>query len=356
MIAPEHRKVAIELIDEAVQSGARLKMACPELGISRRTYDRWRRQYCNSGEHRDRRSLQKNPLIAQQRRLSDEERQEVLSVCNSEQFASKPPSQIVPILAEQGRYLCSESTMYRIFKEQGQNQQRGRARRLNKPAKPEQITATAPGQCFSWDITFLPTLTKGMFFKLYMILDLFSRSIVGWEVHERESGEYAAQLLKKTQLKERIAPGALTLHSDNGSPMKSETMLAMMERLGVASSFSRPSVSNDNPFSEAAFRTMKYVPMYPEKPFETLDEARKWVHRFVTWYNTEHRHSGINYVTPESKHKGQDERILEERDRLYKQARALNPLRWSGETRNWSPVREVTLNPDENAQENKLAA
>ncbi len=330
-------------------------MACPELGISRRTYDRWRSQYCKLGEHLDRRSLQKDPLIAQQRRLCEKERQEVLSVCNSEQFASKPPSQIVPILAEQGRYLCSESTMYRIFKEHNQSQRRGRARRLNKPTKP-QLKATAPGQCFSWDITFLPTLVTGMFYKLYMILDLFSRKIVGWEVHERESGEYAAQLLQKTRLKERIKPGKLSLHSDNGPAMKSETMLAMMERLGVTGSFSRPSVSNDNPFSEAAFRTMKYVPMYPEKPFETLEEARKWVLSFVTWYNTEHRHSGINYVTPDSKHYSQDEKILKDRDRLYKQARDQNPLRWSGETRNWSPVTEVALNPDESAEEEKLVA
>ena len=262
----------------------------------------------------------------------------------------------MPILAEESTYLCSEATMYRILKEVGQNQRRDRSRRLNKPSKPDSVKATGPGQCFTWDITFLPSQVRGLYFKLYMIVDLFSRKVVGWEVHDRECGEYAAQLLYKTQLKEGIQPHALTLHSDNGSPMKSETMLAMMERLGVIGSFSRPSVSNDNPFSESLFKTLKYVPMYPNKPFETLDEARKWTLSFVTWYNAEHRHSGIRYVTPNEKHAGKDKKILKKRSKTYQQAQARTPLRWARSTRNWSPVTEVTLNPESVIEEEKKAA
>jgi len=290
--------------------------------------------------------LQKNPMIAQMRRLKPEEHQAALAICNSKEFASKPPSQIVPILAERGIYICSESSMYRILKQAGQNQHRGRSHKRKKPSKPAEVKATGPKQCMTWDITYLPTLVTGMFFKLYMILDLFSRKIVGWEVHERECGEHAAELLNKTHLSEGIARRESVLHSDNGAPMKAQTMLAMMEKLNVTPSYSRPHVSNDNPFSEAAFKTLKYVPMYPEKPFETIDDARKWVHQFVTWYNNEHKHSALRYVTPNEKHSGADRKILSNRSVVYEGARDKNPLRWSGKTRNWSPVTEVILNPD----------
>lgn len=348
------RKTALTLINEAVEAGASLVLACAEVGICRRTHDRWRGQVRLQGSCLDRRTLQKSPLIACQRRLTDEEREEVLRTCNSERFASKPPSQIVPILAEEGIYLCSEATMYRILKEAKQGEKRGRARRLNQPSKPSEVKVTAAGQCYSWDITFLPSLVRGHFFKLYMILDLFSRKVVGWEVHDRECGKYAADLLNKTRLNEGIDARQLTLHSDNGAAMKSESMLAMMDRLGVTKSFSRPSVSNDNPFSEAAFKTMKYVPNYPEKPFETIDCARKWVHSFVKWYNVEHRHSGIRFVTPNEKHSGLDADILSRRSQTYVNAQSTAPLRWSGKTRNWSPVTTVTLNPDANVLVNPV--
>lgn len=337
--------MALNLIKEAVSSGARLPLSCKELGISRRTHDRWRAQLKRTGDLIDRRTLQKDPVIAQMRRLSPEERRAALRVCNSEEFASKPPTQIVPILAERDEYICSESTMYRILKQEGQNQRRGRSHKRDRPNKPAEVKATGPKQCLSWDITFLPTLVTGMFFKLYMIIDVFSRKIVGWEVHDRECGEYAADLLHRTHLREGIARQESVLHSDNGSPMKAQTMLAMMDKLNVTASFSRPSVSNDNPFSEAAFKTLKYVPMYPEKPFETIEQARQWVHQFVTWYNNEHRHSALRYVTPNEKHSGKDEPILKRRCGVYHKARSKHPLRWSGDTRNWSPVTEVILNP-----------
>lgn len=353
LIAETQRKTALDLIKEAVQNGARLTLACKELGISRRTHDRWQDQRKRTGNLIDRRTLQKDPSIAQKRRLSPEERQAVLSVCNSEEFASKPPSQIVPILAEREEYICSESTMYRILKQEGQNQRRGRSHKRDRPSKPPEVKATGPKQCLSWDITYLPAQVNGMFFKLYMIIDVFSRKIVGWEVHDRECGEYAAELLRRTHLREGIAGRESVLHSDNGAPMKAQTMLAMMDKLNVTASFSRPSVSNDNPFSESVFKTLKYVPMYPEKPFEKIEQARRWVHQFVSWYNSEHRHSALRYVTPNEKHSGQDGSILKKRHDVYLNARSKNPLRWSGNTRNWSPVTEVILNPA-NTDEYKL--
>lgn len=182
-------------------------------------------------------------------------------------------------------------------------------------------------------------------------MDLYSRKIVGWEILAHESSESAAALLQKVSLKERLKPGQTVLHSDNGSPMKGATMLATLQRLGVVASFSRPSISNDNAYSEALFKTMKYVPSYPSRPFESLDEARQWVNKFVLWYNQEHRHSEIQYVTPEQRHRGDVGEILAKRRQVYEAAMARNPLRWSGNTRNWQPVKSVTLNPNNHCDE-----
>ena len=177
-------------------------------------------------------------------------------------------------------------------------------------------------------------------------MDIYSRKVVGWEIHAHEKAEYAALLIKKACLAEGITQKGLVLHADNGSPMKGATMLATLQRLGVVPSFSRPSVSNDNPYSESLFGTMKYTPTYPSKPFNSLEEARAWVHGFVNWYNEAHRHSGIRFVTPAERHNGSDHQILAARKVVYETARQRRPERWSGETRNWSPVGEVWLNPD----------
>jgi transposase InsO family protein len=179
-------------------------------------------------------------------------------------------------------------------------------------------------------------------------MDIYSRKIVGWEVLEEESSESAADLLRKIYLKQGLSSKfPVVLHSDNGSPMKGATMLATMQKLGVIPSFSRPSVSNDNAYSESLFRTMKYAPAYPDQPFGSLEEARAWVGNFVHWYNLEHRHSEIQYVTPEQRHRGEDAGILAQRERVYEAARKRHPERWSGETRNWSPVKQVVLNRKE---------
>src|SRR5690606_14766319 len=189
--------------------------------------------------------------------------------------------------------LASESTFYRVLREHDQANRRGNAQPPRVVPKPLAWVAHAPLQTWSWDITFLPTAVRGEFYRLYMIMDVYSRMIVGWEVHYDELAEHAAALISKACLRHRVRRDELVLHADNGSPMKGATMLATLQKLGVVPSFSRPSVSDDNAYSEALFRTLKYTPAYPKKPFTSIEQARAWVHRFVTWYNTEHRHSGI---------------------------------------------------------------
>ena len=236
----------------------------------------------------------------------------------------------------------------------------GRLERMaQKRSPPRALVATGPNQIYCWDISYLPTEVRGIYFYLYLFVDLFSRRIVGWQVFDCESAELASQLLRAICERQGIAPHQLTVHSDNGSPMKGETMLATMQRLGVAASRSRPAVSNDNPYSEALFRTLKYRPQLPVKPFNGLLQARRWVTELVHWYNHEHRHSAIQFVTPAQRHLKLDEAILAERAKVYATARNANPNRWSGKTRNWSPITEVHLNPqtpkDQNQTE-KLAA
>jgi Transposase and inactivated derivatives len=197
----------------------------------------------------------------------------------------------------------------------------------------------------TWDISWLPGPLKGLFFYLYLIVDLYSRKIVGWEIYECESADYAAEVVRRAVLAERCIDQLLVLHADNGSPMKGETLLATLYRLGIATSYSRPRTSNDNPYSEALFRTCKYRPDYPIGGFASLDEARAWMQQFVHRYNHAHCHSGIRFVTPQQRHSGNDGAILAQRQAVYEQARARHPERWSGPIRNWKPITEVWLNP-----------
>jgi putative transposase len=211
------------------------------------------------------------------------------------------------------------------------------------------LKATAPNQLYNWDITYLPTAVKGGFFYLYLFMDVYSGKIVGWQVYERESSEWAADIVRDIVPLEGITHQQVTLHSDNGGPMKGSTMLATLQTLGILPSFSRPAVSNDNPYSEALFKTLKYRSDYPARPFANLHQARRWVAGFVGWYNREHRHRAILYVTPEQRHTGQDRAILKRRKAVYEAAKQRRPERWRGPTRNWDPVREVYLNPDQEA-------
>lgn len=336
------RQTLLCLIDQAIAAGARQARASAVVGLSCRTLQRWRTTSA-PGDQR--------PLRVQQPRnqLSDMERQHLLSVVNSDEFGHLAPSQIVPRLADQGIYLASESTMYRVLRDAGQLMHRRPERRATSRAKPQALTATAPNQVYSWDITYLPTAVKGEYFYLYLFLDIFSRKVVGWQVFDAECGGHAADVLRDICWREAVARHQLVLHSDNGGPMKGATMLATLRELGVAPSFSRPAVSNDNPYSESLFKTLKYRPAHPCKPFANLQTARAWVAGFVRWYNTEHCHSAIRFVTPQQRHNGHDRALLQRRHVVYEVARKRHPHRWTGSTRNWSRVDEVHLNPHSGA-------
>ncbi|MFN3847198.1 MAG: IS3 family transposase [Paracoccaceae bacterium] len=341
MISTPHRQTAVALINEAITSGARRAIACAALEISDRTLRRWTK---DGQIHADQRPLVPRPEPAN--KLSASERMAVLDLSNSTEFASLPPSQIVPKLADQGRYLASESSFYRILRADGQQHHRGRAKPPVRRKPPASYQASAPCEVWTWDITWMPGPIAGMFFYLYLIVDIFSRKIVGWEVHERESAELAAMLIRKAVLAEGCTLRPLVLHADNGSPMKGATMKTTMEKLGIIASYSRPRVSNDNPFSEALFRTCKYRPDWPNKGFATKDDAQAWVKSFANWYNSEHLHSAIRFVTPAARHAGHDRATLANRASLYANARSQNPERWTGKTRNWQPAGPVWLNPE----------
>ena len=330
----------IGLIDEACGSGARLGKVCDVLGLSLRTVQRWRE---NGDVKNDRRGAAARCRVPGNR-LGSEERQKVLEIANSPEFASKSPSQIVPVLADRGEYIASESTFYRVLREEKQLVHRGRAK-APRHSRPKALVASASNQVWSWDITYLATTVAGMFFYLYMIMDVFSRKIVGWDIYAEQNTENADKVFSKAHLRENIGDRELVLHSDNGSPMKGATLLTTLQRLGVVPSFSRPSVSNDNPFSESLFKTCKYHPAFPEKPFETVETAREWAAGFVEWYNEEHLHSGIRFVTPGSRHRGEDQAILDQRKAVYDAAKEARPERWSKKTRNWDRIKIVTLNP-----------
>jgi len=348
--------MAIELIDEAVNNGARLFKACKVLKISERTYYRWNSLNREFDSFEDRRAFadHSNPI----NKLTPEERQSVIDVANSKEYASMPPCQIVPALADKGIYICSESTAYRILKEENMQHHRGRSQEPGKYAKPTSYTATAPNQVWTWDITYLNGPVKGLFYYLYLILDIFSRDIVGWEVWDKESAEHASELIQRACLaQKRLTTMPLVLHSDNGSPMKGATMLETLYALGITPSNSRPRVSNDNPYSESLFKTLKYTPNYQPKGFDSLESARNWCHNFVNWYRFEHRHSGIKFLTPAERHSGKGIEILRKRHDLYEQAKAEHPERWNGRnTRNWDDITEVHLNPDKEYKETDVTS
>jgi transposase InsO family protein len=387
MTTTAQRQNIVSLINSACKSGARLHIACKQIGLACRTLQRWLSPSTKpvpdalapesaQQQYEPQASVPAEPTLARgfelastalpsatvvcadhrqvglrqaftpHNKLTPQECEAVLAVINSGEFKDLPPSQIVPRLADQGYYLASESTMQRLLRSRCQNAHRRSACPAKKRHKPFALKATLVNQVYTWDITYLPTQIKGQYFYLYVFVDIFSRFIVGAQVFESESAALAADLLKDICERHGIDKGQVHLHSDNGSPMKGQTMLAMMHELGVIASRSRPSVSNDNPYSESLFGTLKYRPLMPVKPFESIEQARKWAIGLVDWYNQDHRHSSIKFVTPEQRHLGQDINLLLKRAEIYAQARDKNPARWSKNTRNWCPVTEVHLNPD----------
>ncbi|SDE61783.1 putative transposase [Paenibacillus sp. UNCCL117] len=279
MIRASDRDQAITLIGEAVVAGAREALACKELGLTQRTLQRWRKQ----GGVEDRRPNAMRPAPAN--KLSEAEEQQVLEVLQQPHNRSLPPSQIVPALADEGIYIASESSFFRVMHKHNQQHHRGRSKeRTTRPHTSH--AATGPNEVWMWVITWLPGPVKGLFLYLYLILDLYSHKIVGWEIWEEESAEHASQLIRRTVIREQcvIRQHPLVLHSDNESPMKESTLLETLYSLGITPSRSRPRVSNDNPYAESIFRTCKYRPNYPTKGFIDLTEARVWVQQFSSWY------------------------------------------------------------------------
>lgn len=322
------------LVADAVTAGARRWRACEVLGVSVRCVERWGTND-DDGRH--------GPNHAPVNKLSAAERQKAVAVMTSPEFRDCSPKQIVPALATRGEYIGSEPTLYRILHDENMQHRRGRVRAPT--ARPREHVARGPMQVGAWDITYLRSHTRGAFFYLYLVEDVWSRKVIGWAVHEVESADLAAALVE--QIRVDAGDQDLTgwvLHSDNGGPMKGATMLATLQRLGVVSSFSRPSVSDDNAFAESLFRTMKYRAKYPTAGFATVEDATRWVRDFVAWYNDEHQHSGIGYVPPAARHAGDDIAILETRRATYERARRQHPERWARQTRAWSRPSTVILN------------
>jgi transposase InsO family protein len=278
-------------------------------------------------------------------KITDTEEKLILSTVNSAEFVDKSPRQIIPLLADRCIYLASEATVYRILGKHGLLAHRRSSKAPVPRKKPGAVVSNAPNQLWSWDITYLKGPRPGSYFYLYLVMDVFSRKIVGAKVHHQESSLLASGFIQEAVLANGVAPGALILHSDNGGPMKGSSMLATLQWLGVTPSFSRPRTSDDNPYSESLFKTLKYSLNYPKDGFESIEDAFQFADSFVKWYNTQHLHSRINWVTPEDRHNGFDIALLKARQQIYEAAKQHHPKRWSGTTRNWSRIDTVTLNP-----------
>ena len=295
--------------------------ACRALGVARATFYRAQQPV---PVRRPRRPRARSPLA-----LSASERQAILGLLHAPPYVDLSPRTVFAVLLDAGRYLASVSTFYRLLRAAGET--RGRRNELTHPAyaKPE-LLATAPRQLWSWDITKLKGPAKWVSFHLYVILDVFSRYVVGWMLAPRESAELAHELIAATCDKEGIPAGQLTLHADRGTSMRSKPVALLLADLGVVKSHSRPHVSDDNPYSEAQFKTLKYQPQFPER-FESEAHARAFCQAFFAWYNHEHRHSGIGYMTPAAVHTGQAHRLYHARQAVLEQAFADHPERFRGQ-------------------------
>ncbi len=311
--------------------------ACDALGVPRATY--YRRQ--NHGTTQ-RFSTTRSPLA-----LNELERQHVLSLLHSERFVDTSPGEIVSILLDENSYLCSERTMYRLLEQHNENGDRRLSRGAKHHyAKPE-LLATAPNHVWSWDITKLKGPVKWNYFYLYVILDIFSRYVVGWLVADRESSELATQLISQSCQKQNILEGQLTLHADRGSSMRSKPVAFLLSDLGITKTHNRPYTSNDNPFSEAQFKTLKYCPQFPGN-FGSIQDAKAFCRQFFDWYNNEHRHTGINRLTPSTVHYGQADEALAHRNKVLKEAFLRHPERFKNRVPNAGSLpTEVWINPPE---------
>lgn len=298
-----------------------VNVACASLGVSRATYYRFIQDKLPD---QPKLSVNKKHHLA----LSADEKQVVLDCLHSDRFVDKAPQEIYATLLDEGKYLCSIRTMYRYLNAAGEINDRRQQSRKIVYTKPE-LLATGPNQLWSWDITKLKGPAKWTYFHLYVIMDVFSRYIVGWLVAHRESSTLAEKLIKETCLKQNIDAGKLTIHSDRGSSMKSKAVALLLSDLGVTKSHSRPHTSNDNPYSEAQFKTLKYRPEYP-KNFGCIEDARSFNRDFFNWYNNEHRHSGIALLTPAMVHYGLAPEVLSMRGQVLLRAYEEHSERFKG--------------------------
>ncbi|MGB5446599.1 MAG: IS3 family transposase [Psychromonas sp.] len=331
--------------------GAALSKCCHIIGINSSTYIRWHK----AGQViDDQRSTAQRPVPIN--KLSAEEKQTILEVCCQKEYADLPPTQIVPLLLDKGIWHGSESTYYRILRQENMLTHRGVSAQAIKRNVPR-LKASKPNDIWCWDVSLLKTHVIGQFFYLHLFLDLYSRKIILAEVLLSESADNASMLTKQAVAREKALSSQVprVLHSDNGGPMRSATLQGTLQTLGISRSFNRPYTSNDNAFAESIFKTLKYCPKYPASGFKTLEDAQTWVMLFTRWYNGEHLHSGLNFVTPNQRHNGGDKAQLRKRKMVIELAKSKRPERWSGKTRNCDPVGDVYINKP-SAEEVKLAA
>ena len=334
LIPPARRLSLCESIDEAKTKGVRMAPVCEALGIHPRTYSRWK-------DHAlDRR---KGSPKKTKRSLTEEERRKIIEVCTSDRFKDSTPGEIVAILAEEGIYIASERSFYRVLKNAGLLHHRRNSRPARKVQQPPELKATGPDQVYSWDITWLPSKVNGLFWYCYAVIDVWSREIVGWSIHERESEQHGRELFES--IKQRRNLNGVWVHSDNGNPMRGATFSVWLASLGMFLSHSRPLVKNDNPYIESFFRTLKYHAAYPGR-FATIEQARSWMGDFIDWYNRTHRHSGLGYITPEQRRCGDDIRLFALRNKTLQKAFELHPERFPKRgPKMWKSKRVVYLNP-----------
>lgn len=315
-----------------MDEGARVKKACNTVEISYHSFLRWR-----AGQVDD---LRKGAEKSVPRKLSPDEEEAFYNTANSPEYRDKTPAQIVASLLEKGIYYGSESTLYRIMRKRSALQHRGESKARSKSRKPQELVATAPNQVWTWDITWLKTTVLGMFLYAYVIIDIYSRKIVGWSVESVEDTVLAKELFQKS-IRNNSIPRFV--HSDNGGPMKGLNLVAFLTKMKIGLSFSRPRVSDANPFIESFFGSMKGHVKYP-KQFESIEEARSWFADFVHWYNNFHSHSGIGYVTPNQKHTGKEVEIFRKRQATLNKAAQLHPERFVKGPKNVTPEKSVILN------------
>jgi len=306
--------------------------ACAALGVNRASY------------YRERKPAQPHAARPRPARaLSDDERKRVLEVLDSERFMDKTPREVYAELLDENTYLCSVRTMYRILEEHGQVRERREQRRHPTYVKPE-LVARKPNEVWSWDITKIPGPQRGVYFSLYVVLDIFSRYVVGWIVARTESAQVARDLLAAAFDAEGVHPGQLVCHSDRGMPMTAKSTALLYSDLGITASFSRPRVSDDNPYSEAAFKTFKYRPEMPER-FGSVEDARAAFRALFDWYNNRHYHSGIALLTPADVHHGDASRIIEARQLVLDAAYSAHPERFSKKPLHPTPAEATWINP-----------